>query len=130
MNAIIRTWPSFMPRSKVLDVFNHNWGTFYFTLGRGRPSKPIELLYWTHKGEVLGYFHIAYITQNLGDNLPKLRSISGETSEWQIKLMNWVAVCRPPFIPAPERSYYSSFRGYRYFDFEKHLSDPYAKVRL
>jgi hypothetical protein len=119
-----------MPRSKVLEVFNHDWGQFYFTLGRGKPQKEPSELWYTHQGEVIGHFNIVKIVRNMGDNLPKLRAISGEVSEWQIKLMNWVAVCDPPFIPAPERTYMVSFRGWHYFDFQKHASDVYAKVRL
>lgn len=130
MTAILRTWPAFMPRTKVLEVFNHDWGQFYFTLGRGKPSQAIDELWWTHKGEVLGYFKITTVIRNLGDNFPKLRSISGETSEWQIKLMNWVAICDPPFTRAPERTFHDSFRGYRYFSWETHRGSPYAKVRI
>jgi hypothetical protein len=130
MAAIIRTWPAFMPRNKVLEVFQHDWGEFYFTLGRGKPSQQIDFLYWTHRGEILGSFPIDRIVRNLGDNLPRLRSISGEVSEWQIKLMNWVAICKPPFIRAPEPTFYSAFRGWRYFDFAAHVASPYAKVRL
>jgi hypothetical protein len=130
MAAILRTWPGFMARHKVLEVFNHDWGQFYFTLGRGKPKQATEELWWAHKGTILGYFKITTIVRNLGDNLPRLQSISGETSEWQIKLMNWVAICDPPFIAAPEKLFHESFRGYRYFDFAQWSKDPYSKVRI
>jgi hypothetical protein len=130
MTAIIKTWPALMPRHKVLEVFHHDWGQFYFTLGRGRPKEEISELWYTHQGTILGYFKITKIVRNLGNNLPKLTSISGEESEWQIKLMNWVAVCDPPFVPAPERTYHDSFRGWHYFSWESHCKSPYAKVRI
>jgi hypothetical protein len=130
MPAILKTWPGFMNRSRVLQIFNTDWGQFYFTLGRGKPQQEVTELWYTHKGEIIGYFKVKEIIRNLGDNIPRLRSISGEVSEWQIKLMNWVAICDPPFVPAPERAFCEGFRGYRYFDFEKHLASPYAKVRL
>jgi hypothetical protein len=119
-----------MPRSKVLEVFQHDWGQFYFTLGRGKPAQAIDQLWYTHDGEIIGYFKITTIVRNMGDNLPRLRSISGETSEWQIKLMNWVAICDPPFILSPEQLFHESFRGYRYFDFETYAKSPYARVRI
>jgi hypothetical protein len=128
--SLIKTWPAFMARSKVLEVFNHPWGQFYFTLGRGKPAKAVQQLWYTHRGEIIGYFEIHEIVRNLGDNLPKLHSITGEVSEWQIKLMNYVAVCNPPFHPAPERAYMDSFRGWHYFNWDEHLSLPYSKVRL
>lgn len=130
MASILKTWPGFIPRARVLEVFNHEWGTFYFTLGKGKPSKPVDELWYTHKGEILGYFKVEEIIRNLGDNIPKLTSISGEESEWQIKLMNYVAICRPPFFTAPERTYHDGFRGWHYFDFSTHANSPYSKVRL
>jgi len=130
MNAIIKTWPSFMERHKVLEVFHHDWGHFYFTLGKGKPAKPIAFLYYTHRGQIIGHFQIDRIVQNRGDNLPKLHSISGEVSEWQIKLMNWVAICRPPFYGLEDRLFYSGFRGWRYFSIEDYRGTLDAKVRL
>lgn len=130
MSAILKTWPSNMTRSHVLEVFGHDWGNFYFTLGRGRPSKPVEQLWYTHRGEIIGYFTIREIVQNLGNNIPKLHSISGEVSEWQIKLMNWVAICPSPFTEAPDRAYAQGFRGWRYFSWDEHVGSVYSKVRL
>lgn len=130
MSAIIKTWPSFMPYKKVMEVFTHDWGNFYFTLGRGKPAQEIQELWYTHRGRILGHFNVSTIVRNLGNNLPKLRSITGEVSEWQIKLMNWVAVCGPPFHPLEEKLYYEPFRGWRYFNLEKHRGTLDAKVRL
>jgi hypothetical protein len=126
--AIIKTWPAFMPAKRVLEVFQHDWVRFYFTIGRGKPSKPIDSLFYTHQGRIIGHFKIAEIVQNVGQ-LPRLRSISGETSEWQIKRDHWVAVCDPPFVRLKERLYYSGFRGFRYFDLAKHRGSIEAKVR-
>ena len=130
MAAILKTWPSVFPRSKVLEVFNHDWGQFYFSLGLGLPKQTPDELWYTHRGEIIGYFKIAKIIRNQGDNLPRLRSITGEVSEWQIKLMNWVAVCDPPFFKAPERVYHDSFRGWHYFSFDTYRSTIDAKIRM
>ena len=129
-DAILKTWPGWMPRSKVLEVFQYDWGQFYFTIGRGRPSQEPKEMYYTHRGEIIGYFTITAITRNLGNNLPKLRSISGETSEWQIKLMNWVAICDPPFHKLNEKVFHPGFRGWRYFDLPTYKRTLDAKVRL
>lgn len=119
-----------MSREKVLEIFNHPWAEFYFTLGRGKPQNTPEELWYTHRGEIIGFFKVREIVRNLGDNLPKLESISGETSEWQIKLMNWVAICPHPFFEAPERTFMTAFRGWHYFDWKQHVGDVYSKVRV
>jgi hypothetical protein len=127
--AIIKTWPAFMPSKRVREAFTHDWGRFYFTIGRGKPAKPVEQLYYTHKGVLLGHFAVAEIVQNVGQ-LPRLRSISGETSEWQIKPGNWVAICDPPFHFLKERLYHDGFRGFRYFDIDAYRGTIDSKVRL
>ena len=119
-----------MTYQKTLEVFSHDWGTFYFTLGRGKPQRPIEQIWHTHRGRILGYFDITEIVRNLGDNLRRLRRISGEKSEWQIKLMNWVAVCPPPFHPLAEKIYHEGFRGWRYFDLESYRGTIDSKIRI
>ena len=130
MSAILKTWPSFMPRKKVLEIFTHDWGRFYFTLGRGHPKQSTPTaIYFTHQGRIIGYFLIEEIVQNAGQ-LPKLRSISDQESEWQIKGDAWVAVCKPPFYRLSERIYYSGFRGWRYFDLESYRGTMDAKVNL
>jgi hypothetical protein len=130
MTAIVKTWPSKFPRSKVLQVFNHEFAVFYFTLGRGRPAKEIDELWYTHRGQIIGHFKVASIVRNLGDNLPKLRSLTGEVSEWQIGLMHWVAVCKPPFFPLKERLFMLGFRGWHYFAIDSYRGSLDAKVRL
>jgi len=129
MSAILKTWPGFMARGKVLEVFTHDWGRFYFTLGRGRPKRAIDQLWYTHQGRILGYFNIGEIVQNVGQ-LPKLRSIDGSESEWQIRGDAWVAVCPPPFYKLSERVYHEGFRGWRYFDLDSYRGTLGAKVRI
>lgn len=118
-----------MEPQKVLQVFSHPWGNFYFTLGRGKPGRPVEQLYFTHRGQILGHFDIGEIVQNVGQ-LPRLRSLSGEESEWQIKGDRWVAICGPPFHRLKETIYHDSFRGWRYFDLEAYRFSIGAKVRI
>lgn len=131
MAAIIRTWPAWMPPRKVLEVFTHDWGNFYFTLGRGKPALETlpDEIWFTHRGRILGHFKISKIVRNEGQ-LPKLRSLSGEASEWQIKPDNWVAICEPPFIRLKEKLYFTGFRGWRYFDLAKHRGSLDSKVQL
>lgn len=129
VTAILKTWPAFMEARKVLEVFTHNWGRFYFTLGRGRPKHTPDQLFYTHHGRILGHFSIDEIVQNVGQ-LPKLRSLSGEESPWQIKGDRWVAICSPPFHRLDEKLYHESFRGWRYFDLENYRGTVGAKVRI
>src|SRR5271163_3094848 len=111
MTAILKTWPAFMPADKVLEVFTADWPTFYFTLGRGKPQRPIDQLWYTHQGRILGYFTIDEIVQNAGQ-LPKLTAIDDTESEWQIRADAWVAVCRPPFVRLNKKIYHEGFRGW------------------
>ena len=129
MADIIKTWPGFMARSRVLEAFTSPWPIFYFTLGRGKPAQEIEKLYWTHKSRIIGHFKITSIVRNAGQ-LPKLKSITGEFSEWQIKPDAWVAICNPPFYPLEEKLFYMGFRGWRYFALDTYRGSLDAKVRL
>ena len=129
MIAIIKTWPAFMTTKHTLEVFRHDWAQFYFSLGRGKPVHTPEQLYFTHRGRILGHFNISEIVRNEGQ-LPKLESLSGETSEWQIGWRNWVAICRKPIKLLGEKLYYMPFRGWRYFDLEKHRGSLDSKIRL
>jgi hypothetical protein len=120
-----------MPRSKVLEIFTHDWGgCFYFALGRGKPQQEITQLYFTHRGEIIGHFDILKLVQNDG-SLPKLRSLSDAESQWQIKPDRWVAVCAPPFhrLPRP-RLYYPAHRGWHYFSLEEYKGTLESKVRI
>lgn len=117
-----------MPRKRVREAFT-SFATFYFTIGRGKPSREIDRLFYTHKGLILGHFVIAEIVQNVGQ-LPRLRSICGETSEWQIRPDNWVAICDPPFHFLRERLYHDGFRGFRYFDLNAYRGTVDSKVRV
>jgi hypothetical protein len=129
VKQIIKTWPAqFTPRH-VLEVFTHDWGEFYFTLGCGKPKQEIARLWYTHRGRILGSFKIDRIVIQDG-SLPRLRSITGEFSEWQIKPDNWVAICPPPFTRLKEKLYYSGFRGWRYFDLEEWRGSLESKVQL
>lgn len=119
-----------MPPRKVLEVFTHDWGRFYFTLGRGRPKDPcVYKIYFTHRGRILGDFSIDEIVQNVGQ-LPKLRSLSDTESQWQIKGDRWVAICSPPFHRLEEKLYHEGFRGWHYFDLEAYRGTVGAKVRI
>jgi hypothetical protein len=120
MADILKTWPATMDRRRVLEAFTRDWGGhFYFTLGRGKPKEHIERLWYTHHGQIIGCFTVDRIVRNDGTNIPKLRSISGEVSEWQIKPDAYVALCKSSFVRLKEKLYHSSFRGWHYFDLER-----------
>src|SRR5258708_39672489 len=104
-----------MSRSKGLEILNTHWGHFYCPLGRGKPSQDPAEFWYTHQGQIIGHFGITAIIRNLGNNIPELSSISGEKSAWQIKLMNWGAVCDAPFHKLEEKVFHGGFRGWRYF---------------
>lgn len=130
MSAIIKTWPAFMSSRKVLEVFTHDWGQFYFTLGRARPKDTaVSELFYTHRGRILGHFDIGAIVQNAGQ-LPRLRSISGETSEWQIRMDAWVAICNPPIHRLKEKLYMPGFRGWHYFSLDSYRGTMEAKIPI
>jgi hypothetical protein len=147
MTAIIKTLPGRFARGHLDRFFGTEekpcFTTYYFTLGRGRPSKTepaepyldfqawrgIEQLYFSHQGILIGHFAIECIVQNVGQ-LPLLTTLDGKPSEWQIKPDRWVAVCTPPFHRLEETLYHEGFRGWRYFDLESHRGSIAAKVRL
>lgn len=128
MTAIIKTWPAKMDRRKVHAIFNSKWARFYFTLGRGKPKKAIDELFFTHQGEVLGNFGVQEIVMNVGQ-LPKLRSLEDRESEWQIKQGRWVAICPGPFHWLEgDPVFHDSFRGFHYFDLESYRETIESKI--
>ena len=134
MSAILKTLPARFARGQLERFLGTDtkpcFTTYYFTLGRGRPKRDVvDELYFTHRGRIIGYFAIAEIVQNAGQ-LPKLTTLDGEPSEWQIKADAWVAVCRPPFRRLSERLYHESFRGWHYFDLAAYRGTRDAKVRI
>lgn len=131
MADIIKVWPAFMHPRKVLTIFGPKqpFAAYYFTLGRGKPSQKIERLWFTYRGRVLGHFKVNEVVCNVGQ-LPKLRRIDGEPSEWQIKRDRYVAICEPPFFRLREKLYYDSFRGFRYFDFARFSETTEAKIAI
>jgi hypothetical protein len=133
--AIIKTLPGRFARGQLERFFGLDgkpcFHQYFFTLGRGQPRRrPLpNALYFTHCGRIIGHFEITEIVQNAGQ-LPKLTTLDGEPSEWQIKADAWVAVCDPPFVPMRDRIYFAGFRGFRYFDLETYKYTREAKVRL
>lgn len=130
MSDIIKTWPAHMPREKVRRLFALRDTLFYFVVSRGKPAQPIEHLWYTHQGELLGRFVVRDIVCNVGQ-LPKLRSLENRASEWQIKRDRWVAICPGPFIPLEgETIYHDSFRGFRYFNVDVYRETPDARIAI
>jgi len=131
MADIIKTWPSFMSREKVLRIFRMPSAEFYFVVGAGKPKQAIERIWYTHQGEILGYFNVREIVCNVGQ-LPKLRSLENRESEWQIKRDRWVAICPGPFTPRPgdEPVYHDSFRGFHYFKFDEYSETMESRIAI
>jgi hypothetical protein len=132
MADILKTWPSFMAPRKVLQIFSarDTFAVYYFTIGRGKPKQEIDKLWFTYRGRILGHFDVTEVVCNLGDNIPKLRRIDGGDSEWQIKRDHWVAICDPPFFRLREKLFYSSFRGFRYFDIDQWRERPESRINV
>lgn len=130
MSAILKTLPTMFARGHIRKFLDGRFGHYFFTLGRGRPkqSNPTEI-YFTHQGCIIGHFEIAEIVQNVGQ-LPKLTTLDGEPSAWQIRGDAWVAVCRPPFHWLEEKVYHEGFRGWRYFDLDSYRGTVGAKIRI
>src|SRR5205807_3050368 len=132
-------WPAFMERRKVMSIFTHSWGNFYFSLGRGRPKQEIEHVWYTHQGSILGKFTIAEIVFNENElTLPRLRSLSNRESQWQFRPGIYVMVCAGPFVPLSEvpgvedggEVFHDSFRGWRYFNFDEYRNSPEAFINI
>ncbi len=130
MTAILKTLLAMFARGHILRFLDGRFSCYYFTLGRRRPRQadPTEI-YFTHHVRVMGYFLIEEIVQNVGQ-LPKLRTLDGKPSVWQIKGDAWVAVCKPPFMWMSERIYHEGFPGWRYFDLDIYRLTVGAKVRI
>ena len=125
MSDIIKTWPSFMPRRKVMQIFNNEgkWSNYYFSVGRGKPQQAVEHIWFTHGGTILGRFRVTEFVFNENERtLPRLMSIENHESQWQFRPGIWVAVCNGKFMPEPHRYRFAGFRGWRYFNFEEHIS--------
>lgn len=131
MAEIIKTWPGFMTPETVRRVFRRRWdGHYYFTLGRGKPQQSVTRIWMTHQGVIVGSFAVHEIVQNNGTNIPKLRSLDGSESDWQIKRDAWVAICTPPCTFLQETIYFESFRGWRYFELDKYRNTAAAKMLI
>lgn len=129
---IIKTWPAATDARIVAEIFSANTPPFvryYFTLGRGKPKEKVDRIWYTWRGRILGYFEIEEIVVNDG-TLPRLESLSGEESEWQIKRDAKVAICLPPCHRLKERVFMSGFRGWRYFTFAEYSQTSEARHRL
>jgi hypothetical protein len=131
MADIIRTWPANVDAHSVAHMFGPtcHFAMFYFTLGRGKPKQPVTRLWFTYQGRILGSFAIKEVVQNDG-SLPRLRSITNEDSEWQIRPDHWVAICPGPMDRLKDRVFMSGFRGYRYFNLAEYRTMVDSKVRL
>lgn len=132
MSDIIRTWPANLDAHTVAEMFSATlppWCTYYFTLGRGMPKRKIDRLWFTWRGRILGYFYVDEIIVNDG-SLPRLHSLSGGESEWQIAKDAKIAICSPPCIRLKERIFHEGFRGWRYFNIDEWRANPESRHRL
>jgi len=129
MTAIVKTLPAWFARGQIDKFLTARFVHFYFTLGRGRPRIQPASLFLTHKGVLLGSFDVEEVCRNEGQ-LPKLTTLDGEPSDWQIKPDRYVAVCAPPFHRLEEQLCHVGFRGWRYFDLEAYRKTLDSRVTL
>jgi hypothetical protein len=126
---VLKTWPAFMTSRHTLEVMGHPFARFYFALGRGKPQQAIERLFFTHRGRIIGSFQVEELRKHDGTNIPRLTSLEGGESEWQIKPDMWVAICAGPMQRLKEKLYHDGFRGWRYFDLDEYRASGDAKRR-
>lgn len=131
MADIIKAWPSQMAARKVAAIFSPEgrWNRYYFSVGRGKPRQPVERIWFTWRGRILGHFEVESIVCNDG-TLPTLRSLEDEQSEWQFRKDVWIAVCHPGCRRLRERVFFNPFRGFRYFDLDSYRGSPDARHRF
>jgi hypothetical protein len=132
MADIIKTWPAKTDARTAAEIFSATTPPFfryYFTLGRGKPKVTVDHIWYTFRGRILGRFEVAEIVCNDG-TLPRLASLSGEESEWQIRKDAWVAVCNPPCLRIKERIFHEGFRGWRYFNLDEYAQTSEARHRF
>lgn len=131
MAEIIKTWPLAVAAKTTARIFHptaSRFDTCYFTLGRGRPQKSIERLWFTYQGRIIGSFKVLEVWRNDG-SLPPLRRLDGGSSAWQLKPDVWVAICQAPCTRITERLYMTGFRGWRYFDVDSYRGSPESRLR-
>jgi hypothetical protein len=126
MADILKTWPAFLDFNRLALA---KFDCYFFSIGRGKPKQAIERIWFTHRGLIRGSFAIEEIAQNAGQFGP-LKRIDGGESDWQFKADIWVVICPPPYQPLDEKIFHEGFRGWRYFDLEKHRTTLDAKIQL
>jgi hypothetical protein len=128
---IIKTWPACVSAKTTARMFSESvppFHVFYFTLGRGMPKEPVERLWFTYQGRILGWFPVEEIIVNVGQ-IPTLNRLDGGESDWQIKKDAKVAICAPPCHRLTERIFMDGFRGWRYFNLESYRLTVDARYR-
>ena len=129
MADIIKTWPANMPASDVSLMFGEEslFSEYYFAIGRGKPKQPIERVWYTYQGRIIGSWKVDRMVVNDG-SFPRLSSISG--GEWTIKHDAYVLICGSGCERPRQRLYMSGFRGWRYFDFEAYSHSAESRLRI
>ncbi len=154
MAYIIKTIESWRDRERVLAWLtrrnptpNQDRYLYYFTLGRGRPKQPVERLYFTFQGKVIGWFDVEDIVANDGkwnDFISGFNTMDQATGRqrvanvykdqegdiWAPKLGVWLVLCPPPFHLIEEQLYFSGFQGFRYFDLYSYRKTLDARIPL
>lgn len=128
MTDIIKTWPGNQEPRKVLRIFclRPPFTRYFFSLGRAKPKQPVEYIWFTYRGRVLGKVLVEELIQNDG-SLPRLNRLEGGESGWQFKHDVWIAVCLPTMERLRQHIYHGGFRGWRYFDLEAYRATPAAR---
>lgn len=131
MTDIIKTWPANMDAKVIADILGSvdPFVEYYFALGRGKPAKPIDRIWWTYQGRIMGSFKVDRVVVNDG-SLPRLSRIDKEAGEWKLTRDTYVAICLPPIERLKDRIYFAGFRGWRYFNLDEYCKTVDAKVRI
>ncbi len=133
MADIIRTWPASVETRAAAAMFNEEesaYGAYFFALGKNKPKQPIERVWFTFRGRIVGFFAVTHFVVNDGsmEVFDHLNKACGE-GNWHIPRDYWTCICESGFTRAPLRRFMSGFRGWRYFNFDEYADSPAGRFR-
>jgi hypothetical protein len=124
MNAALKTIEGWRDEPRVRKFLSTPWGFFIFSLGRGRPKRPIERLYFTFRGRIFGWIHVTAVEENTGQYDQHLKTMFGDG--WRPGRI--ICRCAPPFHFIDELVFHRGFQGWRYFDFDVYRNSEAARL--
>jgi len=132
---IIKTFESWRKRADLLKFFDVPDGhVLSFSLGRGKPKIEPRRLWFVHCGRLFGWLSVEGLEQrgleeiSDGEFTYTLDDACSQPRTWKPRLGTWMVVCVPPLRVVVECIFHEGFRGWRYFDFQKHCEGIASKI--